>query len=223
MELASFTGRRFIASFSGGKDSTLSIHRAIAAGMVPAGLVTTWNTDMGRSWFHGLPDEVLDALSAAWRMPIALIRTNGPDYAANFEQHLWDARTNGVEICVFGDIDLEPHREWCTARCEAAGMEACFPLWQENRKALVHEFLDLGYRTVITTVDTERMGEHFLGRELDKPTVEEIEACGADACGENGEYHTFTFAGPMLVEKVPYRLGGLIRQDRYAILPVLPE
>ena len=127
MELASCAGRRFIASFSGGKDSTLSIHRAIAAGMVPAGLVTTWNMDMGRSWFHGLPDEVLNALSAAWRMPIALIRTNGPDYAANFEQHLWDARTNGVELCVFGDIDLEPHRNGVPPDVKRQGWKPVFP------------------------------------------------------------------------------------------------
>ena len=80
------------------------------------------------------------------------------------EQQLRAAGEKGAEICVFGDIDLEPHRQWCTARCTAVGMEACFPLWQENRKALVLEFLDTGYRTLITTVDTSRMDASFLGR-----------------------------------------------------------
>ena len=137
------------------------------------------------------------------------------------EQQLRAAGEKGAEICVFGDIDLEPHRQWCTARCTAVGMEACFPLWQENRKALVLEFLDTGYRTLITTVDTSRMDASFLGRELDHDVVDEIEACGADACGENGEYHTFVFSGPMMSVQIPYLAGETILQGQYAIMPVL--
>lgn len=221
MDLSEYAGKKFIASFSGGKDSTLSIHRAITGGMIPLGLITTWNTDMGRSWFHGLPDTVLESLSTAWGIPVALIRTTGPAYEENFERHLRKARMQGADICVFGDIDLEPHRQWCTARCESAGLEACFPLWQENRKALVHEFLDEGYRALITVVDTSRMGASFLGKELNRQEVEGIEACGADACGENGEYHTFVFAGPLMSEPVHFHVGTVIHQDQYAIMPVI--
>jgi uncharacterized protein (TIGR00290 family) len=220
VDLSEFAGKQFIASFSGGKDSTLALHRAITGGMKPLGLVTTWNTDMGRSWFHGLPDMVLDSLSKAWGIPVTLIRTTGPAYAESFELHLVKARELGAEVCVFGDIDLEAHRQWCTARCEAAGLGACFPLWQENRKALVHEVLDAGYRALITVVDTSRMDASFLGRELNRQAVEEIEACGADACGENGEYHTFVFEGPLMTAQVPFRTGNVIFQDQYAILPV---
>jgi uncharacterized protein (TIGR00290 family) len=221
MDLSRFTGKYFIASFSGGKDCTLAIHRAITGGMKPLGLVTTWNTDMGCSWFHGLPDTVLDSLSKAWGMPVTLIRTTGPAYVERFEMHLVKARELGAEVCVFGDIDLEVHRQWCTARCEAAGLEACFPLWQENRKALVHEVLDAGYRALITVVDTSRMDASFLGKELNRLEVEAIEACGADACGENGEYHTFVFEGPLMSGKVSFRTGNVLRQDQYVILPVI--
>ncbi len=221
MDLSEFSGKHFIASFSGGKDSTLAIHRAITGGMIPLGLITTWNTDMGRSWFHGLPDTVMMSLSRSWGIHISLIQTTGQAYAENFEHHLRKAKAKGAEVCVFGDIDLEPHREWCTARCESAGLTACFPLWQENRKALVHEFLDAGYRALITVVDTSRMDASFLGKELNRQEVEGIEACGADACGENGEYHTFVFAGPLMSEPVMFHAGNVICQDQYAILPVI--
>jgi diphthine-ammonia ligase len=220
MDMSGYAGKKFVASFSGGKDSTLALHRAICCGMKPCRLITTWNTDMGRSWFHGLPGPVLESLSTAWGIPVALIRTTGPAYADSFENHLRMEKEKGAEICLFGDIDLEPHRQWCTARCEAAGLEACFPLWQENRKALVHEFLDAGYRAIITVVDTSVMDASFLGRELNRQEVDAIEACGADACGENGEYHTFVFAGPLMAGIVPFRTGDVIRQDHYAIMPV---
>ncbi len=220
--LAALAGQRFVASFSGGKDSTLALHRARQAGMVPMRLITTWNTDAGRSWFHGLPEPILADLADAWGIPVTLMKTSGPAYTANFERQLAMAAAEGATFCVFGDIDLEAHRVWCTERCVAAGMSACFPLWRENRRELVFEFLDAGFRTVITTVDTGRLPEHFVGRRLDRETVAAIEACGADACGEEGEYHTFVFDGPGLAHPIAHRLGGLVRQDQYAMRGVLP-
>ncbi len=220
--LASLDGQRFVASFSGGKDSTLALHRAKQAGMVPLRLFTTWNTDAGRSWFHGLPDSILADLADAWGIPITLMRTSGEAYTGNFERQLAHAAAEGAAFCVYGDIDLEAHHVWCTERCVAAGLSACFPLWRENRRDLVFEFLDTGYRTVITTVDTERLPEDFVGRMLDRETVAAIEACGADACGEEGEYHTFVFDGPGMAHPIAYRLGELVRQGKYAMREVVP-
>ncbi len=213
-------GKKFIASYSGGKDSTLAVYRAISKGMEPIQLITTYNLDKDRSWFHGIPQPLLDKISKEINIPIFLIKTTGEEYAQNFEKKLKEAKAAGAEVCVFGDIDLEEHLKWCTDRCIAAGIEAYFPLWQESRKKLVYEFIDAGFKTIITVVDTKRMDEKFLGQILTRELADEIEKCGADICGENGEYHTFAFDGPLFSNQVSYTTEEKVHSDNYVILPI---
>lgn len=213
-------GKNFIASYSGGKDSTLAIYRAISQGMKPLELITTYNTDKNRSWFHGIPQPLLNTISVEMNIPISLIETSGDLYAENFELKLKEAKKNGAEVCVFGDIDLEKHLNWCTDRCKAAGLRAYFPLWQESRQKLVYEFIDLGFKTIITVVDTNRMPDYFLGKLLTRSLADEIAECGADICGENGEYHTFAFDGPLFSKPVSFSIEEKIYSDNYAIIPI---
>jgi len=216
-----YKGKKFVASYSGGKDSILAIYRAIKLGMKPVSLIITYNTDMERSWFHGIPIDLLNEVSASLDIPIKLIKTTGKDYAANFERELKAQKENGAEVCVFGDIDIEEHLQWCRARCDAAGIEAFFPLWREERKALVNEFIESGFIANICIVDTDRLSEKYLGMTLSHETVSSIVADGADACGENGEYHTFVSNGPLFKTPVSFRYGELVREGRYAILPLM--
>lgn len=215
-----FKGKKFIASYSGGKDSTLAIYRAIKQSMEPVELFTTFNTDRGLSWFHGIPEQLLHNISNEMRIPITLLKTTGEQYKENFESKLKKAKELGVEVCVFGDIDLEEHLKWCTDRCIAAGIEAYFPLWQESRKKLVYEFIETGFKTIITVVDTSRLSEKFIGKILTKQVAEEIELSGADICGENGEYHTFAFDGPLFKNPVSFNTGNIINHNNYVIIPV---
>ncbi|WP_326910832.1 diphthine--ammonia ligase [Sedimentibacter sp. MB31-C6] len=212
--------KKFIASYSGGKDSTLAIYRAISQGLEPIELITTYNTDMKRSWFHGIPQPLLNRISKEIGIPISLILTSSDKYKENFETKLKNAKTQGVEVCVFGDIDLEEHLKWCTDRCNIAKIEAYFPLWNESRKKLVYEFIDSGFKTIITVVDTTRMPEYFLGQILTRQIADEIEKCGADICGENGEFHTFTFDGPLFNNAVKFNTGEIIKNDKYLTLPI---
>jgi uncharacterized protein (TIGR00290 family) len=213
-------GKKFIASYSGGKDSTLAIYRAISHGMIPMELITTYNIDKERSWFHGIPQPVLDNISKEMNIPISLIKTTGEEYTRNFEAKLLDARNKGAEICVFGDIDLEGHLEWCTERCKAVGLEAYFPLWKESRKKLVYEFIDSGFKTIITVVDNSRMPASFAGQILTREVADEIEKSGADICGENGEYHTFAFDGPLFKKAVEFTIGEKVEVDNLIIIPI---
>lgn len=215
-----FCGKKFVASYSGGKDSILAIYRAIKLGMEPISLIITYNIDMERSWFHGVPEDLLNEVSASLNIPIKLIKTSGKDYVANFEKELRAQKENGAEICVFGDIDIEEHLKWCTDRCDAAGMEAFFPLWQEERKALVDEFIENGFTANIIVVDTDRLSEKHLGMTLSPETISSIVSEGADACGENGEYHTFVSDGPLFRKPVSFRYGELVRRGQYAVLPI---
>lgn len=214
--------QRFVASYSGGKDSILAIHRAIRAGMQPVGLITTYNTDRQRSWFHGIPQPVLQAVSASLGMPIRLIQTTSNTYAVQFEAALCDAKADGADACVFGDIDIEGHRTWCTARCEAAGLQAIFPLWGEARSALVKELIDAAFTAQFTVIDTKRMQATYLGQQLTHDVVKALDAAGVDVCGENGEYHTFVSDGPLFASPVPFRFGERFVEHDYAILPLLP-
>ncbi|MGE5626664.1 MAG: diphthine--ammonia ligase [Solirubrobacterales bacterium] len=213
--------KKFVASYSGGKDSILAICRAINLGMEPVSLINTYNDDRECSWFHGIPEDLLKEVSASLNIPIKLIKTTGLDYAANFEKELKAQKEKGAEVCVFGDIDLAEHLEWCTARCNAVGLEAFFPLWQEERKNLVEEFIKRGFTANITIVDTERLSEKHLGMKLSAETVASIIAEGADPCGENGEYHTFVSNGPLFGTPVSFRYGEVVKNEKYAILPVM--
>jgi uncharacterized protein (TIGR00290 family) len=215
-----FKGKNFIASYSGGKDSTLAIYRAIKSGMNPLELVTTYNTSMAQSWFHKIPDTLLCKVSYEIGIPISLIQTPGEKYTENFENKLREAKGRGAQVCVFGDIDLEEHLEWCTKRCKAVGLDAFFPLWKEERKKLVYEFIDYGFKTMITVVDTKRLPEKFLGRILSRETADEIESYGADICGENGEFHTFAFDGPLFKNPVNFSTGEIARSENYSVLPL---
>lgn len=218
--MKNYRGKKFIASYSGGKDSTLAIYRAIQQEMAPIELVTTYNTDRKQSWFHGIPRDLLDKISEEIQIPITLMETSGEQYTVNFEAYLKTAKEKGAEVCVFGDIDLEEHLNWCTDRCKAAGLEAYFPLWKESRKNLVYEFIDSGFKTIITVVDTSRLGQEFVGKVLDRQVTEEIEKSGADICGEDGEYHTFAYDGPLFRHPVEFTKGSVTRSDKYAIMPI---
>ena len=211
-------GKKFVASYSGGKDSIFAVHRAIEAGLVPIELINTYNEK--RSWFHGMTESLLQKVSASISIPLTLIRTSGEQYQENFETALIESIARGAEVCVFGDIDIEGHLKWCTERCEAVGLTAYFPLWKANRKELVYDFIDTGYKTIITIVDTTRIPDVFLGKELTIDVADSIEKSGADICGENGEYHTFTFDGPLFKQRVDFTVVDRLRQDKYALLSI---
>lgn len=215
-----FTGKKFVASYSGGKDSILAVYRAIQSGMKPQSLMITYNTDQERSWFHGVPENLLKDVSESLRIPIKLIKTSGDAYADNFRAELRAQKENGAEVCVFGDIDIEGHLEWCTTICREAGIQAYFPLWQESREKLVREFVAHGFTANITVVDTSRLSEKHLGRVLSDETIASIEVEGADICGENGEYHSFVSDGPLFSKPVSFAYGEKVFSAPYAILPL---
>jgi len=213
-------GSKFVASYSTGKDSTIAIWRAIKQGMIPVGLITTYNTDAKVTWFHGIPDGLLDEVQKSVGIPISLIKTSGEDYTKNFENALMKAKDDGAEFCVFGDIDLEEHLIWCTDRANAAGLKAYFPLWNESRESIVYEFIDSGFKAIVKVVDNDRLPSDMAGEMLTRELVNKMREHGADVCGENGEYHTFVFDGPMFKYPVRFEVKGKILVDKYTILEI---
>lgn len=212
---------KFAASYSGGKESNLAIHKAVLQGHEPIALITTFTTDADRSHSHGLSEEVLGSVSDALGIPLWLVKTSGEEYALNFERALQRAMDNGAEACVFGDVDIEGHLAWCTERCEAVGIKAMFPLWGKSRREVVYDLVDSGFVANIATVNTEHLHDDILGKRLTKDLAEEIAEQGACICGENGEYHTFVSSGPTFKYPVEFYFGEKAQSGHYTMLPVI--
>lgn len=213
-------GTRFVASYSGGKDSALAIHRALSAGMTLQALLITYNEDRKRSWFHGLEEPVLEAVSQAAGVPVVRIRTTSAAYADSFRAALSQAAQQGAQACVFGDIDIQGHLDWAEKLCAEAGIKPLFPLWHEDRRTLVEEGFSARIASRITVVDTARIDASFAGRLLTPALLDELERRGVDACGENGEYHTFAFDTPFFSHAIPVAFDAAQLCDGYAVVPL---
>ena len=208
-----------VVSWSGGKDSALALWRARARGLRPIALLTMLDETGERSRSHGLPVEVLEAQAAAIGVPLVTASATWDEYTAAFVRALSGLAGRDVGACVFGDIDIEPHRQWCVDAARDAGLEAIHPLWQEPRRALLQELFDSGFRATIVVLrepDLDPAG--LLGQELTPAMVETIAAAGHDASGETGEYHTVVTAGPVFGAPVPLSFGAPQRRgDHWAV------
>ena len=201
---------KFVMSYSCGKDSTLALHRLIKAGHEPTGLLVMVNRDIKRSWFHGADDMLLEKFSKSLEIPLLLCPSKGEDYHLEFEKGLLRAMELGTQMAGFGDIDIENNRRWCQERCDAAGLKAEFPLWQQGRKKIVEEIITEGYRCIIKSINNRLLPRDILGKPLDSETVAVMAARGIDICGENGEYHTIDVDGPIFKHKLEIQMGEIL-------------
>lgn len=212
---------KFIMSYSCGKDSTLALYRMIKAGHIPAALLITVNKIDNISWFHGISKDLMNEVSKSLNIPLILVETEGNNYENMFAEALIRAKKElDITSCVFGDIDLEAHRKWCTDRCNEAEIEANFPLWNEKREDLVHEFIDLGFKAIIKKVNNKYMGDEFLGKVLTKEVVKDIKETGSDPCGENGEYHTFVYDGPIFTYSIKFENLNILKSNNSSFLDI---
>jgi len=212
---------KFAMSYSCGKDSALALWRMLNAGHEPACLLVTFNTELGRSWFHGVDPRLLEDISQSLKIPLVACPCAGGDYHTALEAGMAKAREMGATACVFGDIDIEGHLEWNRARCENAGLECVLPLWREDRANLAREVVDNGFRAIIKCVRTDVLGREFLGLELSRGVLEKIAATGADVCGENGEYHTLVFDGPIFSRPVEVRCRGILDFPKVSVMDIV--
>jgi diphthine-ammonia ligase len=183
-------------SWSGGKDCCLAMHRARAAGLDVRTLLAMFDESGERTRSHAVPRAVMRTQAEALGLELVAPNASWADYEPTFIDALQDLRARGVAGMVFGDIDLAAHRAWEEKVCAAAGMTPHLPLWQEDRQALAAEVLDLGYRTLVVCTDDRWLDASFCGRVYDRAFIDSLPE-GVDACGENGEFHTFVTDGPL--------------------------
>jgi len=201
------TGRPHALMWSGGKDSALALDRARRAGLEVTRLVSLFDTATRRVRFHATRVEMLEAQAAAIGIDLQAIPTSWPDMEVTLSGQLASLRAEGFDGVVFGDIHLADVRAWYETRVTSAGLQHVEPIWGELPQALLDEFVSSGGRAVLTCVELAKLNESWLGRVTDESFASQIGATGADPCGENGEYHSFAFEGPVFNRPVTWRAG----------------
>ncbi|RNC99527.1 diphthine--ammonia ligase [Lysinibacillus halotolerans] len=213
-------GHRFIASFSGGKDSTLALFKAMKAGEA-VGLIVMMEEEGKRSRSHGMPPEIIRAQASSIGLPIYAAAASWTDYEKVFIGLLEKAKKQGAELLVTGDIDIPEHGCWHEKVTNDVGLKLGMPLWEMDHRAVVEEFIDLGFVSVVVTVNLSLgMREDDLGRTFTHEFVKELEARGIDPCGEGGEFHTTVIDGPIFKHPIPVRKCDVIKDGDYAFLPL---
>jgi diphthine-ammonia ligase len=204
-----------LCSWSGGKDSCFALMRAIETEYIPAVLLNVLNEEGKISRSHGIPSAILEAQAEAAGLPIHLISSSWQDYEKNFTGALSQLKQQyNLSHAVFGDIDLQPHRDWEEKVCGNAGLTAILPLWQQDRKELVMQMLNSNIETMIVSCNTV-MGERFLGKIITPALVDELESVGVDVCGENGEFHTLVLNCPLFSKAISVEVVRKVLHENY--------
>lgn len=207
-----------IVSWSGGKDSCFAALLAQQHDSQISVLLNVMNETGQRSRSHGLPASVLQQQASVAALPIHLVESSWQDYESRFTESLQTLKTKyEAEQVVFGDIDLQAHRDWEEKVCTRAGLTALLPLWQQDRKTLLLQMLESGIQCRIVSCQ-QNMGPRFLGRMLDIEMIPELEALGVDPCGENGEFHTVVVDCPLFKSPITINYEGFDEHNAYYFL-----
>jgi uncharacterized protein (TIGR00290 family) len=198
---------RCAVMWSGGKDSALALARARAMGIQVDRLLSFYDSTTGRVRFHATRVEMLQAQAAAIGIDLRAVPTTWAEMEASLQEELRSLTEDGFTGVVLGDIHLADVRAWYEERVTAAGLDHIEPIWGEPPGLLLGEFVESGGRAVVTCVDVRKLDETWLGRVIDESFAAEIEGTGVDPCGENGEYHSFVFAGPVFTSQLAWTPG----------------
>lgn len=202
-------------SWSGGKDSCYALMQAIKQGYEPKALLNVLNEHGKISRSHGIPSDILKAQAERAELPMYLLPSSWKDYESKFVNALkLLTKEFDLQYAVFGDIDLQDHRDWEEMVCTKAGVQAILPLWKQDRKKLVDEMLAAGIETIIVSCN-EVMGPDFLGKTLTPALVNELEELGIDSCGENGEYHTLVINCPLFFDRIYVNVKEKSLHEKY--------
>ncbi len=205
----------FFCSWSGGKDSCLALYRAIREGGSPHFLFTMFSEGGERSRSHALHISLIGKQAQALGLPVITRSATWDDYEREFISALYGLKAEGIEAGVFGDIDIDQHRQWVERVCCYAGIKPFHPLWKEKRRELLDEFVNEGFKAVIIAVKDGVLDKRFLGKILDEDIIREIEKAGVDASGEEGEFHTVVIDGPTFSFPVNIQLKEQYFHDGY--------
>jgi diphthine-ammonia ligase len=214
---------KVFASWSGGKDCCLSLHRAVNSGKDVCYLVNMVTADGKRSCSHGMSAAVVKKQAEALGISIVQKPTTNDNYGDVFTATLKELRGKGVTGGVFGDIDFNPHREWIEKMSRPAGVTPYLPLWLEDQAKLMEEFISAGYKAVVVAVKADLLGKESLGRIIDKEFLKYIEGLnkGITPCGEAGEFHSLVIDGPLFKKRLVIKESEKVTRGDHHFLEIL--
>jgi uncharacterized protein (TIGR00290 family) len=217
---------KVVVAWSGGKDSALSLYEVLNSGSYEVlELLTTVAKDQDRISIHDVQRVLLERQAKALRIPLEELFILKGASDAEYEEALLKTfkRHRGYDVSsvVFGDLFLEDIRKYREHILAKAEMNGVFPLWKKDTEKLARTFINLGFKAVITSVDSRVLGKDFAGREFDEKFLSDLPA-SVDPCGENGEFHTFVYDGPIFCERVGFKKGELtLRDNRFCSCDLL--
>lgn len=218
--------KRILLSWSSGKDSAWSLHllRKMPDYEV-VGLLTTFNHSADRVAMHGVRRSLVRAQAAAANLPVWEIELPWPcsneQYEGAMKSACERAIQNGVECVAFGDLFLRDIRSYREKQLSGTGLEPLFPVWAIPTPMLAREMIASGLRARLTCVDSKQIDQQFAGREFDARLLSDLPT-SADPCGENGEFHSFVYAGPMFREPILIESGEIVQRDQFVYADLLP-
>lgn len=203
--------RKSIFNWSGGKDSALCLHRVLQDKKYTIStLLTTLSSGTNRITMHGVREELLQQQARNIGLPLKQMSlpedVSMETYNRVMRSTMELLRDEGVTHSIYGDINLKDLRKYREEQLAQVGIKATFPLWGRPTAELVHDFIALGFKAVVVSANARLLDNSFIGRILDESFLKDLPA-GVDPAGENGEFHTFVFDGPIFKEPVRYTLG----------------
>jgi uncharacterized protein (TIGR00290 family) len=216
-----------LVSWSGGKDSCLALYELQQAGARrAAALLTTVTRDYDRVQMHGVRRVLLErqaeSLGLALRQVFIPKGATNEEYEREMAEAFTEYRAEGIEEVVFGDLFLEDVRNYREQFLARHGMRGLYPVWMRDTGEFVRKFIALGFRAVVTCVSAEALDGSFAGRLIDEEFLASLPP-GVDPCGENGEFHSYVFAGPSFKEEVRFSVGERVLRDSFWFCDLLPE
>ena len=214
------TVEKVVFTWSGGKDSAMAFHELKKSGNYQIlALLTTLTEDYDRISMHGvkriLLEEQVDSLGIPLEKVYIQKNSSNEEFESKMKDTLLRYRNQGVQTVVFGDIFLEDLRKYREENLEKIGMKAIFPIWKQKTEVLARNFIDLGFKAIITCVDGNSLGKKFVGMEFNEKFLSQLPS-GVDPCGENGEFHSFVCNGPLFKKPIPYEKGIVVtRENRF--------
>ena len=205
---------KVIFNWSGGKDSALCLYKILQTKEFDVMcLLTSISEPYQRISMHGVRVDLLDAQTESIGLPLVKIQIPEMPTMEVYEKvmgaALTDLKTKGATASIFGDIFLEDLRTYRENKLSELGLKGVFPLWKIPTDKLIREFMDLGFRTIITCINEKYLDKSFTGRIIDNDLLKDLPA-NIDPCGENGEFHTFVFDGPIFKRPIPFDVGEIV-------------
>jgi uncharacterized protein (TIGR00290 family) len=210
------TSLMYGASWSGGKDSALACYQAMQKGLAISRLV---HFDRPNN-LHGVDPALIRLQSELAGIPMVQKRVVNENFEREFKDTAKSLQQEGIAGIVFGDIYLEPHKEWVDRVCGELGMTAKEPLWCMNTETIMNDFLALGFETIIASGKQELVDKEWIGRKMDHAFIGYLKTKGLDICGENGEFHTFVTAGPLFKGRIKVSTSNVTSRDGFWFIDI---